>query len=72
MKKYALISAVLVLSVFNLVGAFTQPTSANLGGGLKCNNLTGCGSSAQCPKRGSVSGCNIVCEDGSAIFCPPA
>lgn len=71
MKRYTLIAAVLVLSVFNLVGAFTQRAAANLGGGLKCSHLTGCGTSAGCPGRGSASGCNIFCDDHSTVFCPP-
>jgi hypothetical protein len=70
MKKYMLIAAILALSVFNIVGFLTQPVAANLGG-LKCNNLTGCGSSAQCPGKGSASGCSIFCEDHSYISCPP-
>lgn len=71
MKKYMLIAAVLVLSVFNIVGVLTPPASANLGGKLKCSSLTGCGSAAQCPGRGSASGCNIICDDQSAVICPP-
>jgi hypothetical protein len=67
MKKYTLIAAVLVFSVFNLVGAFTQPAGAN--GGLRCQNLGGCAYFApSC--RGTSSGCTINCQDGGTIFCP--
>lgn len=69
MKKNILIAVVVVLSVFNLIGAMTQSTSANVGK-LECSDLTGCGSSASCPGKGTVSGCNIVCEGGESITCP--
>jgi hypothetical protein len=70
MKKYTLIAVVLALSLFNLVGALTDQASANNGGKLSCDKLAGCGSFASCPGRGSATGCNIVCEDGSFIGCP--
>lgn len=69
MKKYTLIAVVLVLSLFNLAGALTDQTSANLGG-LGCDKLAGCGSHASCNGRGSATGCNITCQDGTFIGCP--
>lgn len=69
MKKYMLVGIVLVLSVFNLAGAFTQSTRANLGN-LGCRSLAGCSGAATCGSPGSSSGCSIACNNGASIECP--
>jgi hypothetical protein len=71
MKKYALIVAVLVLSVCNFIGFLTQSATANNGGGLTCNQLIGCGGNIRCAGKGTPAGCSITCEDGAFISCQP-
>jgi hypothetical protein len=70
MKKYALIVAVLVLSVFNFIGSLTPSAAAN-NGGLTCNQLNGCGGNIRCAGKGTPAGCSITCEDGSFLSCQP-
>lgn len=72
MKKFSLIIIVLVLSAFNLVGVLSPSILADEEGKLGCSSLTGCGSSASCSGRGTATGCNITCEDGSFVGCPKA
>lgn len=69
MKKYILIAAVAILSGFNLVGALSQPTSANLGN-MGCQSLAGCSGGATCNSPGQASGCGISCNNGATIVCP--
>lgn len=66
MKKYTLIVVVLVLSIFNVVGAL-----ANQGGKRSCSDF-GCSSGASCggDKDNTATGCNISCQDGTIIVCP--
>lgn len=68
MKKYILIAAVAILSVFNLVGALNQPVSANLGK-LGCKDLSGCLTQLTCNGRGTPTGCNIACQGGGEVHC---
>lgn len=68
MKKYTLIGVVVALSIFNLAVALAQDPEFEAP--LKCESLTGCRTSAQCPGTGTPSGCNVACADGSFVICP--
>lgn len=69
MKKYTLIAVVLVLSLFNLAGAFIQSASAD-DGNIGCQSLAKCRGVAVCNSDGYASGCFISCDNGASVNCP--
>jgi len=69
MKTFILVTAVVVLSVFNLTGVLSTRISADEEANMRCDSLTGCGSTAHCDGRGTANLCNISCEDGAFIQC---
>lgn len=70
MKKYLLITMVVALSSFNLIGSLIQSSSADETGDIGCQSLSGCKGSATCGSPGSSSGCGIACNNGAQIICP--
>lgn len=69
MKRYASIVVAITLSIFNLIGFLTQPTSADEGN-IGCRSLRGCDGSALCNSPGQSFGCYIACDNGAQINCP--
>jgi len=61
--------AVAAVCAMLFVASFAYIPEAK-GGGLECDDLTGCRGRAGCGGKGSASGCSITCADGATIECP--
>ena len=78
MKKTTTLMLALLFSGAMLLGeAINTTTRAQEeieveGGGLKCNQLTGCTGTSGCGGQGEGSNCILDCADGAHIHCARA
>lgn len=61
---------IIALLLFIMIGSYVGGGDiAEVSAGLYCTQLANCTGNAGCTVMGSVSGCTITCEDGTAVTC---
>jgi hypothetical protein len=67
-KKVIYVCISLLLLIVIMV-ALSDKIAANLGGDLRCKDLSNCTGAAGCEGPGSVTNCEITCDGGGSASC---